>query len=136
MPKRFSTEQQVVQSFPNVSVWQQTWAWIQMALLSMAPHYDAGGRLIEHFFRAGLPQPTLFCDRPIGGGKDSPLYAWSAETLDIFMPQLVRMGILVAGSISIEMLETRIRTAALEKCSQFVGPAQYCAWTRIPSSPR
>jgi len=37
-----------------------------------APSWDAAGRLIEHFFGAGLPQPTLFCETPVGGGVDAP----------------------------------------------------------------
>ena len=61
-----------------------------MAFQAVAPHHDAGGRLIEHFSRAGLPQPTLFCESPVGGGEDSPFYAWAAETLKSFVPQLVR----------------------------------------------
>ena len=63
---------QVVQSLPSVSLWQQAGEWIRAAFQAVAPHYDAGGRLIEHFRRAGLPQPTLFCESPVGGGEDSP----------------------------------------------------------------
>ena len=122
---------QVVQSLPTVSLWQQAGEWSQRALQAVAPHFDAGGRLIEHFCRAGLPQPTLFCDSPVGGGEDSPFYAWAAETLKSFVPQLVRMRILTADSIAIETFEDRLRTAVAEVQSQIVGPAQFCAWTRV-----
>jgi SAM-dependent methyltransferase len=122
---------QVAHSLPNVSLWQQAWEWCQRAFQAVAPHFDAGGRLLEHFSQAGLPRPTLFCDSPVGGGEDSPLYAWAAETLKSFVPQLSRMRILTADSIAIETLETRIRAAAVEARSQIVGPAQFCAWTRV-----
>ena len=122
---------QLVRSLPSVSLWQQTWEWCKRALQAAAPHFDAGGRLIEHFSRAGLPQPTLFCDSPVGGGEDSPLYTWAAETLKSFVPQLVRMRILTADSIAIETLETRLRDAVVEAQSQIVGPAQFCAWARV-----
>jgi ubiquinone/menaquinone biosynthesis C-methylase UbiE len=122
---------QSVQSLPSISLWQQAGEWIRMAFQAVAPHHDAGGRLIEHFARAGLPQPTLFCDSPVGGGEDSPLYAWAAETLESFLPQLVRMQVLTADSIAIETFEDRLRTAVVEAQSQLVGLAQFCAWTRV-----
>jgi SAM-dependent methyltransferase len=122
---------QVVQSLPSVSLWQRAWEWSQMALEAVAPHCDAGGRLIEHFSRAGLPQPTLFCERPVGGGEASPLYAWTAETLESFLPQLLRMGVLTADTVAIGTFETRLRNAVVEARSQLIGLAQYCAWAKI-----
>jgi ubiquinone/menaquinone biosynthesis C-methylase UbiE len=122
---------QAVHSLPRVSLWQQAWEWSQRAFQAVAPHCDAGGRLIEQFSRAGLPQPTLCCESPVGGGEDSPLYAWTAETLKSFMPQLVKMRILTEDTIAIETFERRLRTAVVEARSQVVGPAQFCAWTRV-----
>ncbi len=122
---------QVVQSLPTVSLWQQAGEWIRMAFQAAAPHHDAGGRLIEHFCRAGLPQTTVFCESPVGRGEDSPLVAWIADTLESFLPQLAKMRILTADTIAIETFEDRLRTAVAEAQSQIVGPAQFCAWTRV-----
>jgi 2-polyprenyl-3-methyl-5-hydroxy-6-metoxy-1,4-benzoquinol methylase len=122
---------QGVQSLPTVSLWQQAGEWIQVAFQAAAPHHDAGGRLIEHFSRAGLPQPTVFCESPVGRGEDSPLVAWIADTLESFLPQLAKMRILTADTIAIETFEDRLRTAVVEAQSQIVGPAQFCAWTRV-----
>ena len=82
---------QVVQSLPYVSLWQQAGEWIQVAFRAVAAHHDAGGRLIEHFSRAGLPRPTLFCESPVGG-EDSPLIAWIAGTLESFCRNWQRCG--------------------------------------------
>jgi 2-polyprenyl-3-methyl-5-hydroxy-6-metoxy-1,4-benzoquinol methylase len=122
---------QVVQSLPSVSLWQQAGEWIQVAFQAVALHHDAGGRLIEHFSRAGLPQPTLFVESLVGGGEDSPLIAWIAGTLESFVPQLAKMLILTADTIAIETFEDHLRTAVVEARSQIVGPAQFCAWTRV-----
>ena len=122
---------QGVQSLPTVSLWQQAGEWIRMAFQAAAPHHDAGGRLIEHFSRAGLPQPTVFCESPVGRGEDSPLVAWIADTLESFLPQLAKMRILTADTIAIETFEDHLRTALVEAKSQIVGPAQFCAWTRV-----
>jgi ubiquinone/menaquinone biosynthesis C-methylase UbiE len=120
-----------LKSLPHVSLWRQTGEWIHIAMRSVAPHYDAGGRLIEHFARAGLPQPTVFCERPVSGGKDSPFYAWITETLESFVPQLVRMQLLTADTIAIDTFEDRLREAVVNAHSQILGPAQFCAWTSV-----
>jgi 2-polyprenyl-3-methyl-5-hydroxy-6-metoxy-1,4-benzoquinol methylase len=122
---------QAIHSLPEVPLWQQAGEWIVAAFQAVAPHCDAGGRLIEHFARAGLPEPTLSCECLAGGGEDSPLYSWVASTLEGVIPQLVRMGILAEGSIVIETFEDRLRTAAVEARSQLVGPTQFCAWARV-----
>jgi ubiquinone/menaquinone biosynthesis C-methylase UbiE len=119
------------QSLPHVPLWQQAGEWIRTAFQAVAPHYDAGGRLIEHFSRAGLPQPTLFGESLIGGGRDSPLYAWIAGTLESVLPQLVKMQILNADAVAIETFEDRLRAAVVETRSQIVGPTQFCAWTVV-----
>jgi 2-polyprenyl-3-methyl-5-hydroxy-6-metoxy-1,4-benzoquinol methylase len=121
----------VIQSWPRVPLWQQAGEWIVAAFQAVAPHCDAGGRLIEHFARAGLPEPTISCECPAGGGEDSPLYSWIASTLEGVIPQLVRMGILSEGTIAIEAFEDRLKAAAVEARSQLVGPAQFCAWARV-----
>ncbi len=126
-----SVRGQVVQSLPSVSLWQQAGEWIQMAFQTVARHHDAGGRLIEHFSRAGLPQPTLFCECLIGGGADSPLIPWIASTLESVLPQLTKMLVVTAATIDIETFEDRLRTAVVEAQSQIIGPAQYCAWARV-----
>jgi ubiquinone/menaquinone biosynthesis C-methylase UbiE len=122
---------QAVHSLPNVSLWQQAGEWIRMAFQAAAPHHDAGGRLVEHFYRAGLSQPTLFCESLVGGSADSPLIAWIAGTLESVVPQLARMRVVSADAIGIATFETRLRAAVAEVRSQIVGPAQFCAWARV-----
>jgi hypothetical protein len=96
------------------------------------PHHDASDRLVQHFLNAGLPLPHLFCESPVGGGADSPFYAWSTDTLHSLTPKLVQMGIAVSEQVGpLETLEGRLRDATVEACSQIRGPAQVCAWTRV-----
>jgi ubiquinone/menaquinone biosynthesis C-methylase UbiE len=120
----------VLRSLPCVPLWQQVGQWVLTAFQAALPHYDASGRLIEHFFRAGLPHPTLFCEIPVGGGEDSPFYAWMTETLRTLLPQLVQKGVVTAEQVEIETLAGRLRTAVTEMRSQICGLPQICAWTR------
>jgi 2-polyprenyl-3-methyl-5-hydroxy-6-metoxy-1,4-benzoquinol methylase len=80
-------------SLPPVPLWQVTGDLILKKCESALPHHDVSDRLIEYFAEAGLPQPNLFCETLLGGGIDSPLYAWQAETLLSFLPQLAEIRI-------------------------------------------
>jgi ubiquinone/menaquinone biosynthesis C-methylase UbiE len=121
---------QMFGSLPPVPLWQVTGNFIQMACQSALLHYDVSNRLIDSFFKAGLPRPDLFCETLVGGGIDSPLYAWVAETLQSFLPQLAKMGIVAGELVGIETLESRLREAVVEARSQVVAPGQVCAWAR------
>jgi hypothetical protein len=94
------------------------------------PHYDVSNRSIEVFLSAGLPLPILFREIPTGGGENSPLYAWLADTMPSMLPQLARMGIVI-DEMSIGTLENTLRMAVVEARSQIEGPAQVCAWAKI-----
>ena len=51
-------------------------------------------------------------------GIYSLLYAWVAETLQSFLPQLANMGILFGELVGIETLESRLREAVVAARSQ------------------
>lgn len=93
--------------------------------------WDAAGRLIEHFSGAGLAQPTLFSETPVGGGVDAPHYAWLADAVRTLLPQMVQTGVATAETVAIETLESRLRSAVVEARSQVEGLTQVCAWTRV-----
>jgi SAM-dependent methyltransferase len=117
-------------SRPTVPLWQVTGDLLLTASQSALPHHDVGDRLIEVFSEAGLPQPDLFCETPVGGGIDSPLYAWVAETLRSLLPQLAKMEILFGELVGIETLESRLREAVVAARSQIEVSGQICAWAR------
>lgn len=122
---------QTVDSSPRVPLWQLCGNLIETACQSALPHYDVGNRLIECFSEAGLPQPQLFCETLVGGGIDSPLYAWMAETLLSFLPQLAKIGFGLGEQDGFEAFEANLRAAVVEARSQIVAPVQVCVWARI-----
>jgi ubiquinone/menaquinone biosynthesis C-methylase UbiE len=101
---------------------------------SAFPSYDAAGRLLEHFRMADLPDPELFAELLVGGGMDSPLYAWVAETIGSLTPLLVKQGVTSEEEISIDTLEERLRSQVVKMRSQMVGSPQVCAWARLDGS--
>jgi ubiquinone/menaquinone biosynthesis C-methylase UbiE len=68
-------------SFPHVPLWDVTANLIRNAFQSSLQNYYAADRLVEHFCKAGLPAPQLFCEKLVGGSADSPFYGWLAELL-------------------------------------------------------
>ena len=98
------------------------------------PSYDAAGRLLEHFRMADLPHPELFAELPVGGGMDSPVYAWMAETIRSLTPLLVKQRVASEEEISVDTLEERLRSEVVEMQSQLVGQPQVCAWARLQGS--
>jgi ubiquinone/menaquinone biosynthesis C-methylase UbiE len=120
-----------VYSKPHVALWQQTADWLMTTFRNGAPSCDAAARLIEHFSGAGLPQPALFSETPIGGGVDAPHYAWAAGVARTLLPRMVETGVVTAETVAIDTLESRLRSAVVEARSQVEWPAQVCAWTRV-----
>jgi ubiquinone/menaquinone biosynthesis C-methylase UbiE len=118
-------------SFPHVPLWDVTVNLIRIALQSSLQNYYAADRFVEHFSEAGLPYPHLFCEKPVGGGADSPLYHWLAELLQSLQPQLDRLRIVSGETFTTKRLESRLRDAVVEARSQIFLPAQVCAWARL-----
>ena len=118
-------------SRPRVWRWDAAGNLILAAFRDALPHHDSANRLVERFSDAGLPVPNLFREMIVGGGTSSPLYAWLADTMRSVWPQLVEMGIATEERFPAEFLASRVRSAAVEACSQIEAPAQVCAWTRI-----
>jgi SAM-dependent methyltransferase len=119
------------QAFPPVALWQQAWSWIAAGLRSVMVHPDAGGRMIAHFHDAGLKQPTMLCEIPVGGGPDSPIYAWMALTLRSLLPQVEKIGAATAAEIDIDTLEDRLRNAVTAVHGEALCPLQFCGWTKL-----
>jgi ubiquinone/menaquinone biosynthesis C-methylase UbiE len=118
-------------SYPSVPLWQQTSDLINKAFGSVVTHPDAGARMIEHFRNAGLPLPSLFCETPVGGGPDSPLYSWAAETFRTLLPRAEEVGLVRAGEIDINSLEKRLRQAVTAVHGQIGFAHQHCGWVKI-----
>jgi ubiquinone/menaquinone biosynthesis C-methylase UbiE len=120
-----------VHSRPNVALWQQTADLILTTFRNGAPSCDAAARLIEHFSFAGLPQPALFSETPVGGGVDAPHYAWFAGVARTLLPRMVETGLVTAETFAVDTLESRLRSAVVEARSQVEGTVQVCAWTSV-----
>jgi ubiquinone/menaquinone biosynthesis C-methylase UbiE len=116
---------------PAVDLWTRVDAWLKQALTAVAPNMDAGSRLFEHFTAAGLPNPELRCESLAGGGEDSPLYKYMADTLGSVLPVLAKLGV-SAEEVGIDTLEDRLRAAAVAVNGQIEWVPEFLAVSRLP----
>ncbi len=118
-------------SLPIVPIWQLVSEWITTAMMSATPSYDAGGRFVEHFFAAGLPQPNVRCEVPLIDGTEAKTLRWVAETVRTLLPVLTGPLGIEADLIGIETLGERLRSAITDARSQVECPPQFLAWARL-----
>jgi SAM-dependent methyltransferase len=116
---------------PHVTLWQETVLKLRVAFRAGVPHWDAARRFVELFAGAGLRQPHLFSETPLGGGPGAPHYAWLASLARSLLPLMEQLGLGTAESLGIETLEHRLRRAVVDARGQVEGPAQLCAWMTI-----
>ena len=117
-------------SLPSYPAWEMMAKCINLAFSVGAPSWDAAGRLVEHFQNAGLARPHLFAELPVGGGEDTPIYGWLAGTVRSLMPKLLEHGGITEEEVSIDTLEERMRSGAVELQAQVDAAPQVCAWVR------
>jgi 2-polyprenyl-3-methyl-5-hydroxy-6-metoxy-1,4-benzoquinol methylase len=118
-------------SFPLVPLWEDTSDLINRTFRSVVTHPDAGARMVEHFYNAGVELPRLFSETPVGGGSDSPLYAWAAETFRTLLPRAEEIGLAVRGEIDIDRLADHLRQAVTAVHAQIGFAHQHCGWARV-----
>ena len=118
-------------SFPVVPLWEGTSDLINRTFRSVVKCPDAGARMVEHFYNAGVKLPRLFSETPVGGGPDSPLYAWAAETLRTLLPRAEEVGLAARGEIDIDRLEDHLRQAVTAVHAQVGFAHQHCCWARV-----
>jgi len=115
-------------ALPSYPAWELAAKCLNLAYSVAAPSWDAAGRLVEHFHNAGLMCPTLFAELTIGGGEESPIYGWLAETVRSLMSKLLEMDLVSEEEVAIDTLEERLRAGAVAVHAQVDIAPHVCAW--------
>jgi SAM-dependent methyltransferase len=119
------------QTVARVPLWDKLWSWNIEAFTATLAHPDAGGRMREHFHKAGLEAPAMFCEMPVGGGPDTPIYAWLTHTLRSLLPVLEKIGAVTAAEVDIDTFEERLRAAMVAADAVAVSHLQFCGWLKF-----
>jgi len=118
-------------SDPPCPLWDEIYGLLSEAFRRSGNPPDYGRRVAGAFLDAGLPFPTVLAESVAGGGHDSYLYRWIANTLISVTPRLEQMGLaLPEGVTADKTLARRLEDEVVAAGSQILGPIQFGAWTR------
>jgi ubiquinone/menaquinone biosynthesis C-methylase UbiE len=122
-------------SDPPCAFWDEIYALLSEAFRRAGNPPDYGRRMAKAFLEAGLPFPTVLAESLAGGGRGSYLYCWIANTLISVSPRLKQMGLALPDGVTAdETLAKRLEEEVVAIGSQILGPIQFGAWTRKPST--
>lgn len=122
-------------SDPPCAFWDEIYALLSEAFRRAGNPPDYGRRMAKAFLEAGLPFPTVLAESLAGGGRGSYLYRWIANTLISVSPRLKQMGLALPDGVTAdETLAKRLEEEVVATGSQILGPIQFGAWTRKPST--
>ena len=105
-------------SAPRIPDYERVGEAFARAVEATAPSYDVALRMPQHFADAGLPEPRLSWDIPVGSGPNTPLYALAAVAFQSMFPQMAKHGINGFEDLATDMLEDNLRTQAVQSHSQ------------------
>jgi hypothetical protein len=91
-----------------------------------------GSKLHRTYLDAGLRDPQLRLDAPVGGGADWPGYAYVADTVRSLLPMMEQMGLVSADDVDIETLADRLRAEVVGQRGVQMLPIVMGAWARKP----
>ena len=122
-------------SDPPCVFWDEIYALLSEAFRRAGNPPDYGRRMAKAFLDASLPFPTVLAESLAGGGRGSYLYRWIANTLISVSPRLKQMGLALPDGVTAdETLAKRLEEEVVATGSQILGPIQFGAWTRKPST--
>src|SRR5215467_11991812 len=120
-------------SDPPCAFWDEIYGLLSEAFRRSGNPPDYGRRVAGAFLNAGLPFPTVLAESVAGGGHDSYLYRWIANTVISITPRLAQMGLALPDGVTAdETLAKRLEEEAAASGSQILGPIQFGAWARKP----
>lgn len=118
-------------SSPPVELYENIFNAMMRIFPVVAPHYDAPCRFLTYFHEAGLPQPSLFSETPVGGGAHSPIYALVADTFQSVRPLIEKHRLWPHGAMPGDNVERDLRAACVSLRSQVRLNHQICAWVKL-----
>jgi ubiquinone/menaquinone biosynthesis C-methylase UbiE len=103
----------LARSVPEGPLYSRCIGWIIDTIAGAGFEVDMGGKLPMTFAAAGLPIPQMNSAALIGGGPNTPIYNYLAETLRSLLPMAERVGVTTAAEMGIDTLAERLRREAV-----------------------
>jgi hypothetical protein len=91
-----------------------------------------GFKLHHAFLEAGLPEPRMELNAPVGGGPRWGGYEFAAGTLRTLLPLVEKFGIATAEEVSVGTLAERLRDELVASNGVGKPPEMVSAWALKP----
>ena len=94
-------------------------------------HLEMGMDLYRAFVDAGLPEPTLHFEAPMGGPEDWPGYEYLANSFRSLVPLLEAYGIATADELDVDTLAERIQAEVAASKRPILLPPHITAYASL-----
>jgi SAM-dependent methyltransferase len=119
-------------AFPPTPLWEEAFGWIAAALERAGVETEMGFKLRGAFVEAGLPEPKMELNAPVGGGPRWGGYELAAGTIKTLLPLLERFGIATSEEVGVETLTQRLREEMVASGGVGKPPEMVSAWAQKP----
>ena len=96
-------------------------------------HLEMGMDLYKAFVEAGLPEPTLHFEAPMGGPKDWPGYEYLANSFRSLVPLMEAYGIATADELDVDTLAEGIQAEVAASKRPIMLPPHITAYATLAS---
>ncbi len=91
-----------------------------------------GFDLYRAYVEAGLPEPYMHFESPVGGPEDWAGYSFIANSFRSLVPLLEQFGMATAEQVDVDTLAERVRQEVVTSKRPLRLPPHVTAWTRLP----
>jgi hypothetical protein len=113
---------------PEGPLFRKCLGWILGTFERAGFETDMGGKLFAAFLDAGLPAPEMIAASHAGGGPDTPVYDYIAETMRSLLPVAERLGVVTAVEADVDTLAARLRDETVGQKACIMLPPLVGAW--------
>lgn len=115
---------------PDTPLMNQLISWIVEVFQASGAHLDKGIGLYRVFVEAGLPEPIMHFEAPVGAAETWAGYRYMATIFESLLPMLKKYDIATAEEVDVETLASRIREEVLIAKRPFFLPLHLSAYAR------
>ncbi len=119
---------------PDTPLMNSLAEWLLAVFERSGAHVTMGGDLYPTFIKAGLPEPVLQFEAPMGGSETWTGYPYIAQSFRSLLPLLEEFGIATAEEVDVDTLGARVRQEVAASQHPVVLAPHVTAWTMLPMS--
>ena len=121
-------------SRPDTPLMNKLVEWLLAVFERSGAHVAMGSDLYRTFVEAGLPEPVLHFEAPMGGSETWAGYPYIANSFRSLLPLLEEFGIATAEEVDVNTLAERVRKEIVASKYPVVLAPHVTAWAKVATS--